>query len=256
MRTESSHRNPPLKPTPDVPTGEAQDARGVGMQQPGSDWDREVPSAVIARLPELLRVLDEAVGRGDLTISSDDLARGIDVSPAMVRKDLSLLGLSGTRGIGYDTAALRVQVAEVLDLRADRPVAIVGVGHLGRALAAYPGFAGQGFRIAAAFDADPAVVGTPVGAQAGGLFVQDIAAIEAVVATRGIRMAILAVPARAAQGIADRLVAAGVVSLLNFAPIALSVPAHVRVRRTDLAAELQILAYHARQAPAAVGVSA
>jgi redox-sensing transcriptional repressor len=226
------------------------------MQQPGTDWDRDVPSAVIARLPELLRVLDEAVRRGDTTISSDDLARGIDVSGAMVRKDLSLLGLSGTRGVGYDSASLRMQIADVLDLDADRPVAIVGIGHLGRALAAYPGFAEQGFRIAAALDADPAAIGTPVGTPEAGLRVQDVARLESVVADERIRMAIIAVPAAAAQSIADRLVVAGVVSLLNVAPTALAVPPHVRVRRTDLAAELQVMAYHARQAPAAVGVSA
>lgn len=226
------------------------------MQQPGADWDREVPSTVIARLPELLRVLDEAVRRGDATISSDDLAGGVDVSGAVVRKDLSLLGLSGTRGVGYDSAALRAQIADVLNLRADRPVVIVGIGHIGAALAAYPGFAAQGLRIAAALDADPAAIGTPVGPSEAGLLVQDIALLESVVGERGIRTAILAVPAAAAQRIADRLVAAGVVSLLNVAPTVLVVPDHVSVRRADLAAELQVLAYHVRQAPAVVEVSA
>jgi redox-sensing transcriptional repressor len=222
-------------------------------QEPAhADWDRDVPTAVIARLPELLRVLDAAVRRGDLTVSSDDLARGIDVGGAMVRKDLSLLGLSGTRGVGYDTAALRYQIAEVLGLHADRPVAIVGMGHLGRALAAYTGFAEQGFRIAAVFDTDPTVVGTDVQPLGGDrLHVADAARLEQVIAREGIRMAILAVPAAAAQGVAERLVAAGVVSLLNFAPVSLDVPPHVRVRRTDLAAELQILAFHARHAGAA-----
>lgn len=217
-----------------------------------ADWDRDVPTAVIARLPELLRVLDAAVRRGELTVSSDDLARGIEVGGAMVRKDLSLLGLSGTRGVGYDAAVLRYQIADVLGLHADRPVAIVGMGHLGRALAAYAGFAEQGFRITAVFDADPKVVGTDVHpVRRDRLQVTDAGQLEHVIAREGIRMAILAVPAPAAQGVAERLVAAGVVSLLNFAPISLDLPAHVRVRRTDLAAELQILAFHARQAGAA-----
>jgi redox-sensing transcriptional repressor len=223
-------------------------------QESGSmaDWDRDVPTAVIARLPALLRVLDAAVGRGDRTVSSDDLARGIGIGGAMVRKDLSLLGLSGTRGVGYEAAGLRCQIADVLGLYADRPVAIAGMGHLGRALAAYTGFAEQGFRIAAAFDTDPSVVGTVVRrVGTASLHVVDAAQMEPVIAREGIRMAILAVPAAAAQAVAERLVTAGVVSLLNFAPISLDLPPHVRVRRTDLAAELQILAFHVRQAGAA-----
>lgn len=213
-----------------------------------TDFGRGVPAAVIARLPELLRILAAAADRGDFTISSDDLAASLEVSGAMVRKDLSFLGFAGTRGVGYDVAALRYQISSVLGLGGDRPVGIVGAGHLGQALAAYPGFAEQGFRIAAVFDTDPAVIGTTVGQ----VQVQDAADIESVVDALGIRMAIVAAPAAVAQRIADRLVAAGVVSLLNFAPVTLAVPDHVQVRRTDLAAELQILAFHARTEPAGV----
>lgn len=211
-----------------------------------TDLGREVPAAVVARLPELLRILAGAADRGDFTISSDDLARSLDVSGAMVRKDLSFLGFAGTRGVGYDVAALRYQITSVLGLTADRPVVIVGAGHLGQALAAYPGFADQGFRIAAVFDHDTAVIGAAVGP----VEVQSSADIESVVQRLDARMAIIAVPASAAQHIADRLVASGVVSLLNFAPVPLVVPDHVQVRRTDLAAELQILAFHVRTQPA------
>ena len=220
-----------------------------------ADGARRVPAAVIARLPELLAILDEASRQGTHTLSSDELALSIDVSGAMVRKDLSFLGFSGTRGIGFDVAALRYQIAQVLDLNADRPVALVGCGHLGRALVAYPGFAAQGFRIAAAFDCDPSIIGSRVGG-CEELPVHDVSLLETVIATAGIRMAILAVPATSAQAISDRLVAAGVVGLLNFAPVSLVVPPAVRVRRTDLAAELQILAFHARHPGTAASVMA
>jgi redox-sensing transcriptional repressor len=220
------------------------------QQDPGHQAetaDRDVPPAVIARLPELLRILDAASRAGEHTLSSDVIACGLDVSSAMVRRDLSHLGFAGTRGVGYDIPALRGQITAVLDLHGDRPVALVGVGHLGRALVSYPGFASQGFRIAAAFDRHPAVVGTRLPGD-DALVVQDAAELQRAVQAAGIRLAIIAVPASAAQDAADRLVAAGVVSLLNFAPVSVVVPDHVRVRRTDLAAELQILAYHARNA--------
>lgn len=214
--------------------------------------DSSVPSTVIARLPELLRVLDEAARQGEHTLSSSMLARRIDRGSAMVRKDLSFLGFPGTRGVGYDVAALRLQIANILGRNAERPVALVGMGHLGRALAAYPGFAEQGFRIVAAFDADPALVGRRLS----GVVVHDAAELGDVVEAAGIRMAILAVPARAAAGVADRLVASGILSILNFAPVPLAVPDHVHVRRTDLAADLQILAFHARRTAEPVAVMA
>ena len=226
---------------------------GSTVPLPGSGRSRrgrEVPPAVVSRLPEYLRVLDQAFERGEHTLSSAALAEKLDGSSARVRKDLSHLGFAGTRGIGYDVAALRYQIGDTLGLGAERPVAVVGVGHLGRALAAYPGFVAHGLRIAAAFDSDPAVIGTGVGPD-GEITVSPLAEMAEVVRAAGIRMAVLAVPAAAAQAVAEQLVACGVVSILNFAPVALDLPGHVHLRRSDLSAELQILAFHDRSETAA-----
>lgn len=206
---------------------------------------REVPPAVINRLPEYLRVLDEAFEAGEHTLSSAALAARLDGSSARVRKDLSHLGFAGTRGVGYDVAALRYQMADVLGTGVGRGVVLVGVGQLGRALAAYPGFPERNLPIIAAFDIDEEVIGAKVG-PAGEVAVSGLDRLEGVVAATGARMAILTVPATAAQAVAARLVACGVVSILNFAPVALDLPAHVQVRRSDLSAELQILAFHDR----------
>jgi redox-sensing transcriptional repressor len=218
------------------------------VQEPGEGQpqERALPASVVARLPELLRVLEAASDRGEQTLSSEDLAGRMGASSAIIRKDLSHLGFTGTRGVGYDVCALRFQIAGVLGMTHDRPVALIGAGHLGRALAAYPGFAERGFRIAAVLDSDPGLVGARIG-QGGDLVVRDAATLESVVAALGIRIAVLAVPAAAAQRCAERLAQAGVVSILNFAPVVLAVPDHVAVRRTDLAAELQILAFHEQQ---------
>jgi redox-sensing transcriptional repressor len=219
------------------------------VQLPGGERaasDRQLPASVVARLPELLRVLDSAADRGEHTLSSEEIAGRIGSSSAIIRKDLSHLGFTGTRGVGYDVMALRFQISGVLGLTRDRPVALVGAGHLGRALAAYPGFAQRGFRIAAVLDSDPALVGTGIGPDE--TVVRDVAELEQIVAALHIRIAVLAVPAPAAQRLAERLAAAGVVSILNFAPVVLSLPEQVAVRRTDLAAELQILAFHEHRA--------
>ena len=144
------------------------------------------------------------------------------------------------RGVGYEVALLTDQIRNTLGLNTDRAVALIGLGHLGKALAGYAGFATRGFRISAVLDADPAVVGTLLR----GLTVQHIDDLAEIVTAENIAIAVLAVPASAAQDVCDRLVAAGVSCILNFAPTVLSVPAHVDVRKVDLAAELQILSFH------------
>jgi len=208
---------------------------------PGSQG---IPEATIARLPVYLRVLYICAEQGVATVSSEELAAAAGVNSAKLRKDLSHLGSYGTRGVGYDVDYLVYQVSRELGLTQDWPVVIVGAGNLGRALANYGGFASRGFRIAAVLDADPAVVGTEIAA---GQVVGSSDAIEEVVAQRSVSIGVIATPAVAAQGVCDRLVAAGVTSILNFAPVVLSVPVGVDVRKVDLSIELQILAFHAQR---------
>ncbi|MDA8282592.1 MAG: redox-sensing transcriptional repressor Rex [Actinomycetota bacterium] len=202
---------------------------------------RRLPEATVARLPVYLRVLAEVA---DETISSDDLASGAGVNAAQVRKDLSHLGSYGTRGVGYDVAYLVRQISRQLGLSEDRRVAIVGVGNLGHALAGYGGFVERGFRIVAAFDVDPRTVGQRVG----GVLIEPLERLADVVSEKGVEMALLTTPATAAQAAADAVVAAGVNSILNFAPARVEAPAGVAVRQVDLGVELQILSYYGTQA--------
>lgn len=200
----------------------------------------------MARLPVYLRVLGEAA---EETISSDDLAAGAGVNAAQVRKDLSHLGSYGTRGVGYDVVYLVRQISRQLGLAEDRRVAIVGVGNLGHALVGYGGFADRGFRVVAAFDVDPRTVGTMVG----GVIVEPLERLAEVVSEKGVEIALLTTPSTAAQAVADAMVAAGVNSILNFAPVRVEAPAGVAVRQVDLGVELQILSYYGTRAAAQVG---
>src|SRR6266536_2806508 len=206
----------------------------------GANGARTVPDATVARLATYLRVLTGLGEDAATTVSSDELAVAAGVNSAMLRKDLSFLGSYGIRGVGYDVATLTEEIARTLGLTVHRSVALIGVGNLGLALVGYAGFASRGFRIAALVDADPARVGTSIQ----GMVVRDIADLERVVADEDITIAVLATPAAVAQDVCNRLVAAGVTSILNFAPVVLAVPGHVDVRKVDLAAELQILSFH------------
>jgi len=215
---------------------------------------RTVPEATVARLATYLRVLGALSDRSITTVSSEELAAAAGVNSAKLRKDLSYLGSYGIRGVGYDVTTLTEQISRTLGLTVHRAVALIGVGNLGQALAGYAGFASRGFRIAALLDADPSRVGTEIR----GLLVRDITELADVVAEHDIMIGVLAVPAGAAQDVCDRLVEAGVTSILNFAPVVVSVPPHVHLRKVDLAAELQILSFHeTRKAAAALseGVS-
>ena len=213
-------------------------------RRPTSDHGAHgIPEATIARLPVYLRALYALADRGIATVSSEELAAAAGVNSAKLRKDLSHLGSYGTRGVGYDVDYLVYQVSRELGLTQDWPVVIVGAGNLGRALANYGGFASRGFRIAALLDADSEVVGTVIARHK----VRSADEIEAVVARHKVSIGVIATPAAAAQGVCDRLVAAGVTSILNFAPVVLTVPAGVDVRKVDLSIELQILAFHAQR---------
>jgi len=162
------------------------------------------------------------------------------VNSAKLRKDLSYLGSYGTRGVGYDVEYLRYQIAREIGVTQDWPVVIVGIGNLGHALANYSGFSSRGFRIVALLDADPERQGEDVG----GLGIRSFDDLEGLVEEHKVAIGVIATPAQAAQDVCDRLVTAGVTSILNFAPQVLAVPDGVDVRKVDLSIELQILAYH------------
>lgn len=202
-----------------------------------------IPEATVARLPVYLRALTDLTGQGVATVSSDELAAAVNVGPAMLRKDLSYLGSYGVRGVGYEVDYLIYQISRELGLSQDWRVVIVGVGHLGHALSDYGGFASRGFRVVALLDADPQRVGETVA----DVSVRPVEDLEEVVAELKVHIAVVATPAAVAQEICDRLVAAGVTSVLNFAPCLLDVPDGVMVRKVDLSTELQILAYHQQQ---------
>jgi redox-sensing transcriptional repressor len=202
--------------------------------------DRSIPEATVARLPIYLRCLIDMAERGTHTVSSEQLADAAGVNSAKVRKDLSYLGSYGTRGVGYDVEYLIYQVRRELGLEQDWPVAIVGVGNLGHALANYKGFAERGFRIIALLDGDEGKVGEQVGE----LTVEHIDDLDRVVKEEQVAIGVVATPAGAAQEVCDRLVAAGVNSILNFAPAHLQVPDGVFLRKVDLSTELQILSFH------------
>jgi redox-sensing transcriptional repressor len=202
--------------------------------------EREIPDATVSRLPIYRRSLVALVSRGDTTISSAALADLAGVNAAKVRKDLSYLGTYGVRGVGYDVEFLLRQIGEALGLDVEAPVVIVGMGNLGQALAHYGGFENRGFPIVALVDASPAKVGTVVD----GLRVAHIDDLPELVRDLGVSMGIIATPAEAAQSVADALVAAGIRSILTFAPTILHVPDSVPLRKVDLATELQILGYY------------
>ncbi len=212
---------------------------------------RTVPEATVGRLAIYLRVLSAFAEKGTTTVSSDALAAAAGVNSAKLRKDLSHLGSYGTRGVGYEVGILVEQISRALGLTRHRSVALVGVGNLGHALAGYGGFATRGFHVAALIDADPARVGERIA----GLVVSHIDDLDTIVRTERVSIGVIATPAEAAQPVCDRLVAAGVTSILNFAPVVLSVPDNVDVRKVDLAVELQILSFHEERKSGAPGAS-
>jgi redox-sensing transcriptional repressor len=201
---------------------------------------RRIPEATVARLPVYLRSLSELVDAKIATVSSERLAEMAGVNAAKVRKDLSYLGSYGTRGVGYDVEYLLFQMSRELGLTRDWPVVIVGAGNLGQALANYGGFTQRGFPVTVLVDADRSKVGQRIH----GLAVHHLDELPDLAAELGIAIGIIATPAVAAQEVADRLVAAGVGSILNFAPAVISVPEGTSLRKVDLALELQILSFY------------
>lgn len=201
---------------------------------------RAIPEATVQRLPLYHRSLLEMVRDRVTTVSSERLAEMAGVNAAKVRKDLSYFGSYGTRGVGYDVEYLLFQISRELGLTQDWPVVIVGLGNLGQALANYGGFRDRGYPVAALVDVDPSKVGTTLH----DLPIHHLDSLPELVSERGVAIGIIATPAGVAQEVADRLVAAGVRSILNFAPSVLTVPAGISIRKVDLAVELQVLSFY------------
>ena len=210
---------------------------------------RTIPEATVARLAVYLRVLTALTESGRSTVSSGELAAAAGVNPAGLRKDLSHLGPCGVRGVGYEVRTLRDRISGVLGVERSRACVLVGMGNLGSALADYAGFGSRGFEFVGLFDAAPARIGQRIGGQV----VRPIAELEEVVAATQASIGVITTPAEVAQSVCDRLAAAGVRSILNFAPVTLSAPAEVDVRKVDLSVELQVLAFLGQQRMVPVG---
>jgi len=193
----------------------------------------------VARLPRYLRLLED-IESDSATVSSGDLADAAGINPANVRRDLSALGFQGTRGVGYAVSPLRDRIRRELGIDSRRRVAIVGAGNLGTALARYTGLGKRGFDVVAVYDVDPGRIGESIGK----LTILDLDRVADDCAAGRFEMAILAVPAAAAQSVADLLAESGISSILNFAPMRVSTPDGVAIRHVDLSIELQILSYY------------
>ncbi|SPF31746.1 Redox-sensing transcriptional repressor Rex [Candidatus Desulfosporosinus infrequens] len=200
----------------------------------------KIPEATIIRLSVYSRHLTEVDRKGIITTSSGDIADGVGVSPAQVRKDLAYFGEFGTRGVGYNVKDLRQHILRILGLSVDWSVTLVGAGNLGLALSSYKGFSERGFIITSIFDSDPAKVGTLIE----GVEILPIEQLEVVVKQNHTQIGIVAVPAVVAQDIADQLIKAGVQAILNFAPVVLNVPPEIELRNVDLVVNLEVLTFN------------
>jgi len=199
-----------------------------------------ISKATIDRLPLYFRTLRQIQQEGTEIISSEELGRRIGVTPEQIRKDLASFGEFGKKGVGYFVRELIRNIGEILGLHRNWNIAIVGVGHLGWALANYRNFASLGFNLAAVFDIDPAKIGQVIG----GVEVAALDRLEDIARERNIHIGVITVPAQSAQDVADRLVAAGVRGIWNFAPIKLNLPENVRLVSEDLSGGLSSISYY------------
>jgi redox-sensing transcriptional repressor len=211
----------------------------VSGPQPESSGVKIAPKAVVGRVSLYLRQLEAYQRQGCTTVSSSQLGEPLSIKNAQVRKDLAFFGQFGHPGIGYRIDELIDALRHILGIDHDWPLALVGLGNLGRALLKYRGFRTRGFHVVALFDNDQ----EKIGQNYDGLIVEPIDSLRKVVAVRKIRLAILCVPADAAQRVADMLVACGIRGILNFAPIPLIVPPEVNLVGVDLSIQLENLAY-------------
>jgi len=209
------------------------------------------PKAVVGRVSLYLRQLETYQNQGYTTVSSNQVGEPLSIKNAQVRKDLAFFGQFGHPGIGYRIEELIDTLRHILGIDHDWPLALVGLGNLGRALLRYRGFRTRGFHVVALFDNDPAKIGQ----QHEGLVVEPIESLRKVVVPRKIRLALLCVPTESAQRVADLLVASGIGGILNFAPVPLIVPAHVNLVPVDLSIQLENLAYKVQKTLGEVSTS-
>jgi len=199
----------------------------------------KIPVTTVNRLSLYLRVFSQIEKAGNDTISSKELAEVSGINSAQVRKDLAYFGQFGRRGVGYPVAELKKQIRGILGLDRDWNAAIFGAGRLGQALMMYPGFGAYSFHMVAAFDSDP----DKISWELEGIRIYDLADLKRQAKDLKIEIAILAVPAAVAQDVANRIVAAKIPAILNFAPAHLNVPAGTMLRNVDFASELEALTY-------------
>lgn len=202
--------------------------------------DKTVPDIVVGRLPVYLRVLNYLIAEGRYITSSQELGDRLGISSAQIRKDLSHFGEFGKQGTGYDVAFLRDQLKKILHVDRHWEVVLVGAGDLGHALAHYNRFAEGGFDVVGVFDNDPEKIGQPFGK----FIVHGMSELGDAIKEHNVKMGIIAVPPAAATSVAKTLIDHGVISILNYAPVTLMVPAGVRVQYIDPVARLQHMAYY------------
>lgn len=207
----------------------------INIEVPG-----DVPEVVIMRLPQYIRILEMLEADGAEMVSSQQLGDMLQVTPAQIRKDLSYFGRFGKQGRGYSVSRLQAELKDIMGLNRQWNVLLVGVGRLGRAIIGYPGFAPEGFKIAAAFDANRRMVGRLVG----DLKVRSMDDLNDVVGELDIRIGIVAVPGRYAQKVIDRLVECGVLAIMNYAPITPQTRDGVKIRNIDPVLSLQTMTYY------------
>ena len=204
----------------------------------------DVPEVVVNRLPQYVRALRQLMAQGNAVVSSHLLGQTLQMTPAQIRKDLSYFGRFGKQGRGYTIAYLLTELQDILQLDHEWNMAVVGVGRLGRAIISYPGFAPEGFKVVAAFDADERQVGQSIG----GLIVQPMQELPDTVRQKSIQIGIVAVPAAQASDVMEQITYCGIRAILNYAPVNPHTPLDVKVRNIDPVLSLQSMTYYLRSA--------
>jgi len=201
---------------------------------------KEIPDIIVSRLPIYLRALQRMLENGIQSTSSQELGEKVGISAAQIRKDLSQFGEFGKQGTGYFIPFLVDKLKHILHVDRMWDVAVVGMGDIGHAIARYQGLNNRGFNVVLLFDHDPAKIGEKVG----DLAIRDVKEMVSAIRAEDVKMAMLAVPAPAAQQVADKLVEAGVKAILNYAPVSISLPSHVHLQYIDPVIGLQRMSYY------------